>query len=82
MLRRCDVLVTPATPDEAPPIEGGTGDPVMSRMWTALGVPTLALPEPRVAGTLPVAVQLVAGLHGDAMLLKVGDWAMRAFAAT
>lgn len=82
VFRRCDVLVTPATPDEAPPIEGGTGDPVMSRMWTALGVPTLALPVPRVAGTLPVAVQLVARPHGDVMLLKAGDWAMRAFAPT
>ena len=82
VFRRCDVFVTPATPGEAPPIEGGTGDPVMSRMWTALGVPTLALPVPRSAGTLPVAVQLVAGLHDDAMLLKIGDWSMRAFAAT
>ncbi|HEX7327432.1 MAG TPA: amidase [Casimicrobiaceae bacterium] len=82
VLRRCDVLVTPAAPGEAPPIEGGTGDPLMSRMWTALGVPTLALPVPRAAGALPVAVQLVAGLHDDAMLLKIGDWSMRAFAAT
>jgi Asp-tRNA(Asn)/Glu-tRNA(Gln) amidotransferase A subunit family amidase len=70
----CDALITPATRDEAPPIEHGTGDPVMSRMWTALGTPTLAMPVPRSAGALPVAVQVVANLHADPHLLAVGEW--------
>ena len=74
-----DALITPATRGEAPPIEAGTGDPVMSRMWTALGNPTLAIPVPRPAGGLPVAVQVVANLHADPMLLEVGEWMSKLF---
>lgn len=77
-MQGCAALITPATRGEAPPLEGGTGDPVMSRMWTALGTPTLALPVPRAAGALPVAVQLVADRHADPLLLEVGEWVMRA----
>ncbi|HET9751190.1 MAG TPA: amidase [Casimicrobiaceae bacterium] len=73
-MRECDALITPATRGEAPPIEDGTGDPVMSRMWTALGTPTLAIPVPRRAGSLPLAIQLVARLHADPRLLEVGAW--------
>ncbi|MGH8801493.1 MAG: amidase, partial [Casimicrobiaceae bacterium] len=80
-MRDCDALITPATRGEAPPIEGGTGDPVMSRMWTALGTPTIALPAVRPPGALPVAVQLVANPHADARLLAVGAWVARALAA-
>lgn len=78
VIRDCDALVTPATRGEAPPIEDGTGDPIMSRMWTALGTPTLAIPVPRPAGALPMAVQLVANIHADPVLLEVGDWMARA----
>jgi Asp-tRNA(Asn)/Glu-tRNA(Gln) amidotransferase A subunit family amidase len=81
-LRDCAALITPATRGEAPPIEGGTGDPIMSRLWTALGTPTLAVPVQRVGARLPVAVQLVAGLHGDPQLLAVGAWVVRALAVS
>jgi hypothetical protein len=37
-------LIAPAAIGEAPLAETGTGDPVMSRMWTALHVPCLAVP--------------------------------------
>ena len=72
-MRGCDALITPATRGEAPPIDGGTGDPVMSRMWTALGTPTLALPLPRAGGTLPLAMQLIGAPHADRRLLAVGQ---------
>jgi Asp-tRNA(Asn)/Glu-tRNA(Gln) amidotransferase A subunit family amidase len=75
----CDALLTPATRGEAPPIES-TGDPVMSRMWTALGTPTLAIPVPRATGALPVGVQVVGNLHADALLLRVGAWMTAALA--
>jgi len=81
-MRDWDALITPATRGEAPPIEGGTGDPVMSRMWTALGTPTLALPVPRTAGALPMAVQLVANRHADPRLLAVGEWVAGALRRT
>ena len=72
-MRGCDALITPATRGEAPPIDGSTGDPVMSRMWTALGTPTLALPLPRAGGTLPLAMQLIGAPHADRRLLAVGQ---------
>ena len=80
-MRDCDALVTPATRGEAPPIDAGTGDPVMSRIWTALGVPTLAIPVPRAHGALPVAVQLVSAIDADPRLLALGDWVTHALAA-
>jgi len=55
---------------------------VMSRMWTALGTPTLALPVPRTAGALPMAVQLVANRHADPRLLAVGEWVAGALRRT
>ena len=81
VLRDRDALITPATLGEAPPLEAGTGDPVMSRIWTALGVPTLAIPVPRAHGALPVAVQLVSAIDADPRLLALGDWVTHALAA-
>jgi amidase len=54
----CDALIAPATIGEAPLAEAGTGDPLMSRMWTALHVPALAVPVGRGPQGLPVGVQI------------------------
>lgn len=78
VLRGYDGLIAPATRGEAPPAESGTGDPVMSRMWTALGVPSLAIPVVRSTPALPVAVQLIAAIDADPQLLALGDWVMQA----
>jgi amidase len=77
-----DALITPATIGEAPPAETGTGDPIMSRMWTALHVPSLAVPVSRGPQGLPVGVQLIALQGADALLLQVGRWVGEALAAT
>jgi amidase len=69
-----DAWLAPAALGEAPLVSSGTGDPVMSRMWTALHAPSLCLPVgpgPR----LPVAVQIVAPPRGDDQLLSVALWA-------
>ena len=76
-----DLLITPATIGEAPLAETGTGDPVMSRMWTALHVPSLAVPIAKGPQGLPVGVQLIALPGADELLLQVGQWASRALAA-
>ena len=39
--RRHDAWIAPATRTEAPPARDGMGDPLMSRMWTALQIPSL-----------------------------------------
>lgn len=81
VLRDCDALITSATRGEAPPIAVGTGDPLMSRIWTALGVPTLAIPVPRTRPALPIAVQVIGALHADPELLGVGEWMEKALSS-
>ncbi len=77
----CDALITPATIGEAPLAETGTGDPVMSRMWTALHVPSVAVPIAKGPQGLPVGAQLIALPGSDELLLQVSLWASRALAA-
>jgi len=76
----CDALIVPAAAGEAPLAASGTGDPVMSRMWTALHVPSLAVPVTTGPQGLPVGLQLIGPLGTDARLLQVGEWAARALA--
>lgn len=70
-----DALIAPAAIGEAPLATSGTGDPVMSRMWTALQLPALAVLAAKGATGLPLAVQLVAARGADDLLLQVGHWA-------
>lgn len=76
-----DALITPAAIGEAPLAQAGTGDPVMSRMWTALRVPSLAVPMAKGPQGLPVGVQLIAAERADDRLLQVGQWVTQALAA-
>jgi Asp-tRNA(Asn)/Glu-tRNA(Gln) amidotransferase A subunit family amidase len=78
LFTHCDVFVTPATLGEAPRATTGTGDPLMSRMWTALHVPALAVPVAEGPQGLPVGVQLIAAHGADDLLLRIGEWARTA----
>ena len=69
-----DAWISPAAIGEAPLATSGTGDPVMSRMWTALQGPSLCVPVGRGAQGLPLAVQLVALAGHDDDLLRTGQW--------
>ena len=75
-----DALIAPSAIGEAPLAETGTGDPVMSRMWTALHVPCLAVPMTKGPQGLPVGVQLIAANNADERLLQVGLWASQVLA--
>jgi amidase len=65
-----DVLLAPAAPGEAPPGLAATGDPLFSRAWTLLGLPSVALPALRGPSGLPVGVQLIGALGDDERLLQ------------
>ena len=73
-----DAWVTPAARGEAPLASSGTGDPVMSRMWTALHLPLLAVPVSVGPRGLPTGVQLVGAEGADGRLLEAGKWTAKA----
>jgi amidase len=75
---RFDVLLTASAPGEAPEGLSSTGDPVMNRIWTLLGLPCVSLPSGTGPHGLPVGVQLVGPPAADAALLAAAAWAERA----
>ena len=64
-----DILLTPAAIGEAPLGLSSTGDPMFARPWTALGLPTAAIPWTTGPHRLPIAVQAIAKPGQDAALL-------------
>lgn len=69
-----DVLLTLSAHGEAPPRDGGTGNPHFNRVWTLLGGPCLHLPTGVGPAGLPLGVQLVAPLHADLALIEAALW--------
>ncbi|MFV2054045.1 amidase [Aliiroseovarius sp. YM-037] len=76
-----DALLVPSAPGPAPHGLAATGDPLFSRMWNLLQVPTVALPYGKTGTGLPLGIQLIARRGDDAHLLAVAERAERAFAA-
>jgi amidase len=70
---KVDAVLLPAATGVAPP-HADTGDAIMSRFWTALHVPALAVPQWRDAGGLPLGLQLLGTLGGDRALAAIGQW--------
>lgn len=69
-----DTLLAPSAVGEAPLGLAATGDPLFSRMWTLLGVPTISLPLASGSTGLPLGVQLIGAMHGDEALLECARW--------
>jgi Asp-tRNA(Asn)/Glu-tRNA(Gln) amidotransferase A subunit family amidase len=69
-----DAVITPATRGIAPRFEDGTGDPIMSTLWTLLGLPAITLPLLTGAEGMPLGVQLVGRPHDDGTLLATAAW--------
>lgn len=68
------LLLAPSAPGEAPHGLDSTGDPLFSRMWNLLGVPSMTLPAGRGAHGLPIGVQLVGACDGDDALVAGARW--------
>lgn len=68
-----DILIMPSATDHAPLIEEGTGDPIMSRAWTFLGLPSISLPLLNAKGMLPFGVQLAAKPGQENLLLNIAE---------
>jgi Asp-tRNA(Asn)/Glu-tRNA(Gln) amidotransferase A subunit family amidase len=69
----CDVLLTPATPGEAPLGLSNTGDSIFNRGWTMLHVPCVTIQAGLGPGGMPVGVQLVGRIGGDKHVLSVAS---------
>lgn len=69
----CDAVLTLAAPGEPPAGLASTGEAVFNKMWTALGVPCLAVPCGSGPGGLPVGLQLLCARHHDRRLLALGQ---------
>jgi Asp-tRNA(Asn)/Glu-tRNA(Gln) amidotransferase A subunit family amidase len=69
-----DALVTPAALGEAPLGLDATGDPVFSRIWTLLGTPCVSLPVLTGPAGLPLGLQVVGPISGEARLLGASAW--------
>ena len=73
LFARCDALLTPSAPGEAPEGLESTGDPIFQTTWTLLHVPCVTLPCGIGPKGLPVGVQLVAARGADDRLLAFAD---------
>ncbi|MEG0224302.1 MAG: amidase [Comamonas sp.] len=71
MLQDIDALVVPAAPGEAPCGLDATGDPVFSRVWTLLGLPSVNVPGLLGPNGMPVGLQLVGNLGTERALLAL-----------
>jgi Asp-tRNA(Asn)/Glu-tRNA(Gln) amidotransferase A subunit family amidase len=68
-----DVVLTPASPGEAPEGFSTSGNPVFNAMWTLLHVPCLAIPVGKSERNLPLGIQLVGPRFSDARLIQIAQ---------
>jgi amidase len=69
-----DALLAPSAPGVAPLATSGTGDPWHSRIWTALGLPSVSVPIGANPAGLPIGAQLIGAHLDDGRLLGMVQW--------
>lgn len=74
LFNKFDLLLAPAARGEAPVGLQSTGDPLLSRIWSALGNPGIVIPWSRGPKGLPVGVLFTADYFNDKKLLHLVDW--------
>lgn len=76
-----DLLMTPSACGEADLGLERTGDPLFSRIWSLLGVPSLNLPVGFGDQGLPLGVQLIGPMMSDTAMLGFCRWVEQSLAA-
>lgn len=74
IMTTCDLVLTPAAPGAAPQGISRSGESIVNRNWTALGVPCITLPAGHDPEGLPLGVQLVGRSGQDMTLLRWARW--------
>lgn len=64
-----DVILVPSALGGAPKGHDRTGDPIMSRMWTLLKVPSITIPYGTDENQLPIGIQIVGPHRKDDQLV-------------
>jgi Asp-tRNA(Asn)/Glu-tRNA(Gln) amidotransferase A subunit family amidase len=72
LFKSCDAILTFSATGEAP-LGRGSGNAIMNRHWTMLGLPCINLPAGRGPNGLPIGVQLVGPWNSDVGLLRIAD---------
>ena len=67
-------MLAPSTLGVPPAGLDFTGDPLLCRPFTLLGVPALALPGAWTPDGLPIGLQLTGAQHADRHVLSVARW--------
>ena len=73
LFREADILICPSTLDTAPLLGNTTGNPMMSRAFNMLGLPSLSIPYRLADNGLPLGVQAVARRGADLSLLSFSE---------
>jgi len=76
-LREFDFLLTPSAASAAPASLASTGDPGFCAPFTFAGLPAISLPTGVDQAGLPLAVQLIGPVWGEARLLAASAWCER-----
>ncbi|MFD6674735.1 amidase [Rhodococcus zopfii] len=69
-----DVLLTLASPGEAPRLDAGTGDPVFNKLASIAGTPAIGMPTGTGEHDLPLAIQLIGPAHSDRGLVDIASY--------
>jgi len=78
VFERFDVLLTPSARGEAPEGIASTGDSLMNKMWSLLGLPCVTLPVAKGPKGLPLGIQLVGPHDEDATTFVWAQWVAQA----
>ena len=74
LLEGVDALIMPATDTTAPARLDTTGTPKFQAPWSCAGLPVISIPCGLASDAMPVALQLVAPVDGEANLFRVARW--------
>lgn len=73
LFKKVDILLTPATPTQAPEGLSSTGNPAFNAPWSHAGLPTITLPV-TVTDGLPCGIQLIGPAWREDHLLQIAQW--------